>query len=152
MYTPEQLKEAVQNSICWSDVCRELNITICSFNFKRAQKLCKENSFSTEHFDIKKAFRKNKKEWTSSDIYRTKSVFPRAQLRRKVLSDEWLEYKCFSCGNSGEWLNKKLTLEIEHVNGINDDHRKENLKWLCPNCHSQTYTYRNNKNRTGLVA
>jgi hypothetical protein len=39
------------------------------------------------------------------------------------------------------WNNKKLVLHIEHINGISNDNRIENLCFLCPNCHSQTDTY-----------
>jgi 5-methylcytosine-specific restriction endonuclease McrA len=34
-----------------------------------------------------------------------------------------------------------LTVQIDHINGVRDDHRLENLRMLCPNCHSQTATY-----------
>jgi hypothetical protein len=39
------------------------------------------------------------------------------------------------------WNEKKLTLQLDHINGIRNDHRLENLRWLCPNCHSQTETF-----------
>ena len=54
---------------------------------------------------------------------------------------------CANCGNIGEWNGQSLTLQIDHINGINNDNRKENLRWLCPNCHSQTSTY-TGKNKT----
>ena len=71
---------------------------------------------------------------------------------RKVLKDylakyNVLKYKCAICGNRGEWNGISLTLQIDHVNGIRDDNRKENLRWLCPNCHSQTDTF-TGKNKT----
>ena len=151
MYSVSQLSEAISKSICWSDVCRNLNITICSVNFKRIQKLCREHNLNIEHFSLKRAFRRNKKNWESVDIYCLNSTFPRAQLRKKVLDDNYMPYVCAGCHNGGIWRDFKLTLEIEHKNGINDDHRKENLEWLCPNCHSQTSTYRNKTNRVSSL-
>ena len=38
-------------------------------------------------------------------------------------------------------MDNKLTLQLDHINGINNDNRKENLRFLCPNCHSQTNTF-----------
>lgn len=149
MYTIEELKIAVQQSECWSDVCRFLNITICTFNFKRIQKLCNENNidYSLILDRRKHTFRRNKPSWEHSEVYCKSSLFPRHQLRKRFLSDNFIPYRCHCCGNEGSWLGKKLTLEVEHVNGINDDNTQSNLTWLCPNCHSQTPTFRNKKNR-----
>lgn len=53
-------------------------------------------------------------------------------------------YKCEECSLS-EWNGKHIVLELEHINGDRKDNRKENLKILCPNCHSQTSTFRKKK-------
>ena len=50
-------------------------------------------------------------------------------------------YACLHCGNPGVHNGHPLTLHLDHVNGVHDDNRVENLRWLCPNCHSQTPTY-----------
>ena len=39
------------------------------------------------------------------------------------------------------WNDKKLSLQLDHINGDNSDNRLENLRFLCPNCHTQTETY-----------
>lgn len=62
-------------------------------------------------------------------------------LKKKILNEGLLEYKCSSCSNTGIWMNKLLVLQLEHINGINNDNRIENLTLLCPNCHSQTPTF-----------
>jgi hypothetical protein len=53
------------------------------------------------------------------------------------------EYRCEGegCGLTGMWLGKPLTLHFDHINGDRRDHRLGNIRWLCPNCHSQTETY-----------
>ena len=48
---------------------------------------------------------------------------------------------CACCGNAGRWQGQPLTLQLDHVNGRYNDNRLENLRWLCPNCHSQTETF-----------
>jgi 5-methylcytosine-specific restriction endonuclease McrA len=61
------------------------------------------------------------------------------QQRRRILEEQ--EDKCFECGLS-HWREVKLSLEIEHKNGIHSDNRRENVCALCPNCHSITPTWR----------
>lgn len=50
------------------------------------------------------------------------------------------EYKCEECKLS-TWNSKELKLQVDHINGIHYDNRPENLRFLCPNCHSQTDTF-----------
>ena len=59
----------------------------------------------------------------------------------RIRMQEQVEYECVKCENPGEWMNEALTLHLDHINGVNDDHRIENLRWLCPNCHQQTPTW-----------
>lgn len=65
---------------------------------------------------------------------------PRCVIRKRILEENLLEYKCAKCGIY-EWNGLPLSLELDHINGINSDNRIENLRFLCPNCHSQTKTY-----------
>lgn len=54
---------------------------------------------------------------------------------------ECCENQCALYGNKGEWNNKPLTLQLDHINGNHQDYRLENLRLLCPNCHSQIETF-----------
>lgn len=59
-----------------------------------------------------------------------------------ILREGLLEAKCYEegCGLT-EWRGKPISLQLDHINGDNFDHRIENLRLLCPNCHSQTETF-----------
>lgn len=64
----------------------------------------------------------------------------RSHVKRRLLHAGLLENKCSICGIA-DWLGQELHMHIDHINGVGDDHRLENLRMLCPNCHSQTATY-----------
>ena len=76
-----------------------------------------------------------------SDILIKDSGYARHHLKRRLLEENLLEYKCVCCENKGTHNNLELVLQLDHINGINNDHRLENLRFLCPNCHSQQDTY-----------
>ncbi|MFJ8844489.1 HNH endonuclease [Streptomyces cyaneofuscatus] len=62
------------------------------------------------------------------------------QLRR-ALDDIGVPHACARCGTGDTWRGKRLVLEIDHINGDRLDNRRENLRYLCPSCHSQTQTF-----------
>lgn len=76
------------------------------------------------------------------DILNNKVKFSRCQLKKRLLYEGLLEYKCVKCSNIGIWMGERLPLELDHINGVNNDNRLENLRFLCPNCHTQTETYK----------
>lgn len=65
-----------------------------------------------------------------------------ARLKIRLLREGLLEAKCYGedCGLT-EWKGKPISLQLDHINGDKFDHRTENLRLLCPNCHSQTETF-----------
>lgn len=86
--------------------------------------------------------------WNKGNIcYKTDEVFAegsrtsREKVRRFIIRDNLIAYECAFCGNKGEWLGKPMAQELDHINGIPNDHRLENLRFLCPNCHATTDTY-----------
>lgn len=69
-------------------------------------------------------------------------------LRKLVIKEKTFEYKCAICGRK-TWRGKPLTLDLDHKNGIKNDCRKRNLRWTCPNCHSQTKTFKGKNLNSG---
>jgi len=75
------------------------------------------------------------------EVFIENSIFSRQHLKERIIKNKMIDYKCDECGNDGKWNGEKLSLHLEHKNGVNDDNRLINLTFLCPNCHSQTKTY-----------
>jgi len=76
-----------------------------------------------------------------TDILKGKHpTYQTGHLKRRLIKEGLKENKCEECG-IGNWNGKELICQLDHRNGISDDHRYENLIMLCPNCHSQTDTY-----------
>ena len=67
--------------------------------------------------------------------------FQTFKLKNRLLKEKIIENKCSVC-NIEEWNGKELNMELDHIDGIRSNHKIENLRMLCPNCHSQTETYR----------
>lgn len=64
----------------------------------------------------------------------------RKAIKARLLAAGLLQNICQTCGLR-EWQDKPIQMHLDHINGVKDDHRLENLRMLCPNCHSQTETY-----------
>jgi len=114
-----------------------LNIDCSDLKFKIAQK--RRENFKSIH------------EKTLEDIFSGKCEYISTNsLRKRLVREGVLEYKCSLCDIS-EWNGNKISLQLDHIDGDRKNNSLENLRILCPNCHSQTKTYagkRNNKYKT----
>jgi 5-methylcytosine-specific restriction endonuclease McrA len=64
-----------------------------------------------------------------------------SDIRRVVLRNKLLPYVCNKCNNIGKWMGEEITLQIDHIDGDRKNNELSNLRFLCPNCHSQTDTF-----------
>ena len=62
------------------------------------------------------------------------------KLKNRLVKEGIKTNKCECCGIDS-WNKKNINCHLDHINGDNSDHRLENLRMICPNCHSQTDTY-----------
>ena len=80
-------------------------------------------------------------EKTNEEVFIVNSTYARHNIKKRLIKQKIIEYVCRDCGIDGNWNGKKLSLQLDHINGVNNDNRIENLRFLCPNCHSQTENF-----------
>jgi hypothetical protein len=73
-------------------------------------------------------------------VFIENSKFNRSSVKRYLKRFDLKPYVC-ECGQFPMWNGKPLVLQLDHKNGISNDHRLENIQWICPNCHTQTSTF-----------
>ena|ERR1035437_2569729 len=78
---------------------------------------------------------------SDEQVFVENSTYPRHRLKERLIKFMIIDHKCQCCSIEHEWNNKPLILQLDHINGINNDNRLENLRFLCPNCHSQQETF-----------
>lgn len=135
-FTPEELEQIVKESYSYREVLKKLGYaTGGGNNNKTLKNRLEKYNISTEHFHTIKSVERN-----VDNVFCENSTASQATLRRWFVKGDYIPYSCSICGIS-EWQGKKLALQLDHINGNNRDDRIENLRWLCPNCHSQTETF-----------
>ena len=138
-WTDEEFIETVKKSESISDFLRHFGVPRAQgWYHKLFHKYAERLDVDTSHF-LKKATPKNKK--PLEEILVKNSTYAWSSLRKRVIGAGLLENKCDECGLGPEWNEKKLVLHLDHINGDHTDNRIENLRILCPNCHTQTETY-----------
>lgn len=142
--TDEQFVNLIKNSANIAEVLFKLGYTVKgnSWGYSQVKQRMTDLNLSSANFKGKNAYYETNKEREISPdkLFRINCKHTRTVLRRNIIRNNLLPYKCAMCGIS-KWNNKTLGLELDHINGMNNDNRLENLRFLCPNCHSQTTTY-----------
>ena len=138
--TVEQQKEAVENSFSVAGVMRYLGKNPSTGHHDRIKKLIIQYGIDTTHF-TGQGWNAGSIQYDTYEVFSENSKAPRYKVRKYVIRDSLIPYKCAFCGNTGEWLGKPMALELDHINGKPNDHRLSNLRFLCPNCHATTDTY-----------
>lgn len=75
------------------------------------------------------------------------SEFNRTHMKHRLIKNGILKNECSECGLGSVWCDKPIIMVLDHINGVNDDNRLENLRMLCPNCNSQQDTFAGRQRR-----
>lgn len=149
----ESLYSIVPECTCYADVIRRVGLTLRAGNYKTVQKHINRLNIDISHF--------TGQSWVGTREYLPVKVIPleeilvegssygTSNLRLRLIREGVLTAECSNC-HLTEWLDSPIALELDHVNGVSNDHRLENLRLLCPNCHALTPTWRGRNRKTSV--
>jgi hypothetical protein len=152
-WTLQNVGEAVKHNTSYTQTLIWLDVAPRSGNFETLKRYISKFNIDTSHFSQKESCKDTKQRngtdtcLSLADVLEGKHPhYSTSNLRIRLLNEGVFERKCSVC-NLTEWRDLPIPVELDHINGVNDDHRLENLRLLCPNCHAQTPTYKGkNKN------
>jgi len=139
------LVEVVAASESFAEVMRRLGYSPSGGNHRWLSAHIREQGISTEHF-VGQGWAKGRQRpsfnATPLDeiLVRASTYQSSSNLRKRLIAAGLKDARCEHCGLS-EWRGEPLPLMLDHINGDNRDNRLENLRILCPNCHSLTPTW-----------
>lgn len=150
----KELKTIIKTSETFKEVIEKLGWNVNGSSYSKIKKLISDQKISITHFLNSSEFLKKYNpifydKTDINDILCENSFYSRSNLKRRIIREKIIPYKCEFCENDGKWMGKKISLILDHKNGINNDHRIENLRFLCPNCNAtlDTHCGKNIKNK-----
>lgn len=155
-FSEDDLRAAVDESECWADACRFLGYGIKGDNYRTLQRWAARREISTAHFDPRAGVRRSAdtRRVPLEQVLVRHSTYMRGNLKRRLLVAGLKRPVCEMCGQSEVWRGQRMSMILDHINGVSDDHRLENLRMLCPNCNATLATHcgRNTPRERACVA
>lgn len=135
----EQIKEAVNKSINFTEVLELINIPRQGNNSSTLRKFLDKNNIDYSHFTGRARVYKMQ-ETPIEEYLENKIKITSSKLKNKLIKANLKENRCEKCGIS-EWQGNPIVCQLHHIDGNSLNNSLENLIMLCPNCHSQTQNF-----------
>lgn len=145
-YTREILEEAVQHCVNFAEVMRYFGLKPNGGHHTHLSRRIKSLGIDTSHFTGENPQKgrppANRLRWDQILAHKPIASNRQAPKRlRRALIESGRPHKCEGCGIGPVWCDEPLTFHVDHVDGNPHDSRPHNVRFLCPNCHSQTPTW-----------
>jgi hypothetical protein len=131
-----EIAHAVQVSHSLSETVYVLKRAKVGSNFQLVRRVIERLGLDTTHWT-----RRERCPLDRTTLFVQNGRQPRKALRRVILQEHLIPYRCALCDSEPVWQGKPLVLRLDHRNGVRNDDRLDNLRFLCPNCDSQTDTF-----------
>ncbi|MGW3497163.1 HNH endonuclease signature motif containing protein [Streptomyces sp. NPDC001020] len=151
-WTKEVLEPAVAASTSVNGVLRYLGIEVVGGHHTNISRRIKMYGIDTSHFQRGPRYQVPTQRRTPEELLVEQDPSQARRIRSDRLKRAMITLgvveRCALCGTEPAWRGRPLPLEVDHLDGDWRNNRPENLRLLCPNCHSSTDTYRGrNKGR-----
>ena len=140
----EEFQTLVSKCNTIADILRHFGMNNKGGNHHTVKRRAKYENIDLSHIVLGKGSNKGKRfapRKTDEEYFCINSTTNRGSIKSRIIRNNLIPHECAGCGLKDIWNNKKISLQLEHKNGIPNDNRLDNLCFLCPNCHSQTDTY-----------
>lgn len=150
-YTKEWLSELCKDSYSYAEVLRKAGRKQGGGTQATLRKKIEEFEIDISHFtgqhwqaspNATLPQYPSREKYSLEEVFVANSPVTQKMLRGYVERHQLIEYKCSNCGCNGQWQNGIISLELDHIDGDNTNNQLSNLRYLCPNCHALTETYR----------
>ena len=140
----DKFSELVKTSVSVGDICRKLSTRKGGQIFTNIQRRIHMMKLDTNHFIDGRVGEYSPLHISKEEFMQrfTNEIPMDAKwMKKKIIEFSMLPHKCNKCGLKDTWNNEPLTLHMDHVDGDYMNNSLSNLRFLCPNCHSQTPTF-----------
>jgi ribosomal protein L37E len=150
-YSEEDARAAVGSSLSYAEALRKLGLKPAGGNHRLFRRYVDEVwRIPTDHFDPAHAQRSGLRHMQPialEAVLVEGSSYSRATLKRRLYESGIKARRCEVCGQGEQWRGERMALILDHINGVGDDNRLENLRIVCPNCAATFETHCGRKNK-----